>query len=109
MVRVVKAFATQGHWLALVFSDGTEGEADLSAFVATFEPFRVLEDVAAFRDVLVVDGAVTWPRHDLNLATERLYAMVHGLTPPASYEDAKANEATVATRQVHRGGRNVVE
>jgi hypothetical protein len=60
---VVWVRALPGYRLTVHFLDGTEGEVDLSALVNSPDAgvFSELSDPAAFAQVAVTDGAVSWP------------------------------------------------
>ncbi len=88
-----------GFRLALEFSDGTHGVADLAQTVqgSLSASVRELADLALFRRVSLENGAATWPV-GVDLATERLYALAHGLQPPPTFEEAQANEVVGGQR-----------
>jgi len=71
-VRQVRALP--GLRLAIIFADGTEGIADLSAMVesASAGVFEALRDRKLFEQAYVLYGAVTWPG-DLDLAPDAMY------------------------------------
>lgn len=77
-IKVRNVEVLQHHRLALDFSDGTKGIADLSRHVDR-RPFRALKDEAVFRTARVEHGAVEWPEAEVGIATEAIYALVHGL------------------------------
>ena len=95
MMRVSTVEHAGNHSLHLEFSDGTKGTADLSRHLAG--PLRALEDISLFSRVHLRRGVVTW-NDDLDIATEFLYALAHGLPPPRTLEDAEANEVAVSLR-----------
>jgi DNA-binding XRE family transcriptional regulator len=101
MIKVRSAEPLQGHRLAVVFSDGTTGVADLSKHVRR-KPFISLQEDRIFRNVLVDHGAVEWPKGDVGIATEALYALVHGLPKPTTLEQARDNELQVSLRELRR-------
>ena len=90
-----------GYRLLLEFSDGTNGIANLDEEIVGRKAFKPLRNVSLFRRASVEDGAVTWPG-GLDLATERLYALAHRLPPPATFEDAQANELKVSLGELRR-------
>jgi hypothetical protein len=100
MLKVRNVEHAGGYKLALSFSDGTSGEADISAEI-TRPAFAPLRDVQRFAEAFVDVGTVCWPG-GLDLAPERLYALTHGLTPPETLEAAKANELEVSLRELRR-------
>ncbi len=81
LLNVRNAEALNGYRLALDFSDGTSGIADLSEHI-TRKPFLGLQDDRVFRHAVVEHGAVDWPDGDVGIATEALYALVHGQPKP---------------------------
>ncbi|MGH7298382.1 MAG: DUF2442 domain-containing protein [Polyangiaceae bacterium] len=101
MIKVRSAEPLKDHRLAVAFTDGTSGIADLSKHVRR-KPFTALEDERVFRNVLVDHGAVEWPKGDVGIATEALYALVHGLPKPATLEQARDNELQVSLRELRR-------
>lgn len=72
--RVVLVRALPDYCLAVRFADGTEGEVDVSRFIlgAGAGVFKSLRDPAAFAQVRVDGGAVTWPG-ELDLAPDAMY------------------------------------
>ena len=74
--RVVSVAVLPEARLSVTFVDGTAGEVDMSAFLATprirgtlFEPLR---DPAVFAQAEIVLGAVHWP-NGANLAPDAMY------------------------------------
>lgn len=100
MMKVRNVEYAGGYKLALSFSDGTSGEADLSAELER-PVFAPLRDVERFAEAYVELGAVCWPG-GLDLAPERLYALAHHLAPPQTLDDVKANELEVSLRELRR-------
>lgn len=98
-VRNVEALA--GYRLAVEFSDGTRGTADLSRHVKR-APFRALADVDVFAEARVEHGAVEWPRGDVGIATEALYALVHDLPRPTTLAEARGNELRVSLGELRK-------
>ncbi len=86
--------------LALEFDDDTQGVADLSELVR-LPVFAPLQDEGTFRRAYVDDGTVCWPV-DLDVPSERLYALAHGLPVPRTLEQAMANEHAVRARREER-------
>jgi hypothetical protein len=76
LVRVVAARHVRGHVLWLRFSDGLEGEADLSGELDG-EVFAPLRDVDAFARVMLDPElhTVAWP-NGADFAPEFLYDLV---------------------------------
>lgn len=62
LVKVIQVTALPDHHLAMTFSDGSSGVADLRSFVFSggtmVEP---LKDQGYFERVVVEGGAPTWP------------------------------------------------
>jgi hypothetical protein len=100
-IKVRNVEPLRGYRLALDFSDATSGIADLSKLVRR-APFRALVDDEIFREARVEHGAVEWPRGDVGIATEALYALVHDLPKPTTLEQARANELEVSLRELRR-------
>ena len=62
MVDVIDVKALPDHRLRLTFSDGSQGVADLAAFVAHGGPMvEPLRDTGFFSRVFVSFGVPTWP------------------------------------------------
>jgi hypothetical protein len=73
MVDVVKLRALPGMRLWLRFSDGSEGEVDLTPFISKGgEMVQPLRDTAYFARVFIEMGAPTWP-NGLDLDPINLY------------------------------------
>lgn len=94
MINVTAVKALGGHRLQLTFSDDTSGEADLTALVVSFAPFKPLANADLFAQATVEHCAVAWPG-GLDIPTERLYALAHGLPEPTTFEQAQVNERRV--------------
>jgi hypothetical protein len=86
MERIVSAIPLPGYRLRLRFTDGSEGEVDLSHLVGrgVFEAWR---DEALFRQVRVdpLTRTVTWPG-ELDLDPDVLYHEVTGKPLPGQGE-----------------------
>lgn len=100
MIHVAQVRHAGDHMLALVFSDGTLGVADLSKELGR-KAFAPLRDEKVFAQAFIQDGTVCWPG-GLDMAAERLYALAHELTPPATLEQARANQAEVSLRELRK-------
>ena len=98
MIHVLSVRHAGGSRLALEFDDETRGEADLSSLIARGGLFAALADHALLAKAYVDDGTVCWP-DDLDVAPERLYALAHGLPPPDTLEQARANELAMRERE----------
>jgi hypothetical protein len=62
LVDVVQVESRGGYRLALVFSDGTEGEQDFSDLIAEGgEMVEPLRDPTFFTRVFLDEGILTWP------------------------------------------------
>lgn len=94
MILVASVQALSGHRLAIEFSDGTRGVADLSKHVRR-PPFAALASLDLFRNVRVEHGAIEWPTAGLGVATEAVYALVHGLEKPSTVDQARENERSM--------------
>lgn len=81
-LRVRNIVPLDGYRLAVEFSDGTSGIADLSQHVKR-APFQALIDEHMFREARVEHGAVEWPSAEVGIATEALYAIVKRGEPSA--------------------------
>ena len=100
MIEVRKVQYKRGYTLALWFNDGTRGDADLEPeLYGALEPLR---DKRRFRHAFVQDGTVHWMDGKLDLAPERLYALVHQLPLPKTGEQAIANEREVSLRELRK-------
>lgn len=99
-IKVRTAQALADYQLALVFSDGTRGTADLGEHVQR-EPFLALQDPKVFGTARVEHGAVEWPC-EVGIAPEALYALAHGLPRPRTGADTQANELEVSLRELRR-------
>jgi len=99
MIKVRNVDALSGHRLAVEFSDGTSGIADLSAHVKR-KPFLPLAKDATFRKACVEHGAVEWPGTEVGIATEALYALTHGLPKATTLSQARQNELEMSLREL---------
>lgn len=77
MINVVDVQPLRCYRLRLTFSNGITGDADLWETIRSFEPFAPLRDPELFAQAHVDGGTVAWPG-ELDIAAERLYALVHG-------------------------------
>ncbi len=88
MERIVSATPLPGYKLRLRFTDGAEGEVDLSHLVGdgVFEAWR---DESVFRQVRVdpMTRTVTWPG-EIDLCPDVLYSKVTGKALPGQSEQA---------------------
>lgn len=100
MIKVREVDAGPDFKLALKFSDGSRGVADMRALVEK-APFRKLANEATFREAYVDHGAVEWP-NGVGIASEALYAMSHGLPAPETLEQAEQNELEMSLRELRQ-------
>jgi|GEM_PF-454510 DNA-binding XRE family transcriptional regulator len=108
LIKVTRVRALPKYRLTLSFSDSTSGTADLSKHVLR-APFLDLRDTKMFAQAHLEHGAVTWPC-DMDIATEALYALAHGLPRPTTGEQARANELEMGLRELRRlSGRTQAE
>lgn len=84
-IKVNSVKALPNYKLELEFSDGTG--ADLASHINR-APFTKLSDVKLFNDVTTDFGVVIWTDAGLDIATESVYALVHGLKKPDSFNEA---------------------
>ncbi len=98
MIHVEDAQHVGGFRLAMCFSDGTRGVADLSGELRR-KAFAPLRDERVFAQAYVADGTVCWPG-GLDLAAERLYALAHSLKIPGTLEEAEVNELMMSLREL---------
>jgi DNA-binding XRE family transcriptional regulator len=101
MIKVRNVDVLKGYRLALDFSDGTSGIADLSKHIKR-KPYLALQDERIFLNVIVDHGAVEWPDGDVGIATEALYALVHDLPKPTTLEQVRDNELHVSLRELRK-------
>jgi len=75
--RVAAVEALPGYRLRVRFVDGLDGLVDMSALVASAGAgvFAPLADIAAFGQVSLRFGAVTWPG-ELDIAPDAIYAAI---------------------------------
>lgn len=82
LYRIEQAEARSNYRLWVRFSDGTEGEVDLSGFVGK-GVFGAWQDRSVFESVRVdpESGTVVWPG-DIDLAPDALYKDISSVTTP---------------------------
>lgn len=85
MVRVQSVEVLDGFQLRLCLTDGTEGIADVSAYLngPIFEPLRVDRSLFAAASVDPIFGTVVWP----NGADIDPEVLLHGRTPVAAHAE----------------------
>jgi transcriptional regulator with XRE-family HTH domain len=99
VLRVVDAKPLSDARLAVEFSDGTAGIAELATHLTDIlEP---LKDPAVFARAAVDGSGVSWGG-DAEVDSEFLYALAHQLPPPVTGEDVAANHMQVSLRQLRR-------
>lgn len=80
MVRPTEVRALEGYRLWLRYSDGVEGEVDLSHLVGR-GVFKAWEDQAFFKAVRIDEaGAVSWGE-EIDLCPDALYLKLTGKRP----------------------------
>jgi predicted RNase H-like HicB family nuclease len=83
-LHVTRAVPAGDLRLALTFSDGSSGVADLTALV-DMAGYTRLRDATFFASFVVNDGTVEWGEDgEVDIAPEVLYALAHGLPLPRS-------------------------
>ncbi len=84
LLHVTRAVPAGDLRLALTFSDGSSGVADLTALV-DMAGYTRLRDATFFASFVVNDGTVEWGEDgEVDIAPEVLYALAHGLPLPRS-------------------------
>ena len=102
-MNVISVKYLRDYVLRLEFEDGTKGDVDLRDHLHGPEPLVALRDRGLFQRACVMDGTVAWP-NGADLAVEFVYALAHGLQPPRTFEEAKANELEVSLRELRQMG-----
>ncbi len=74
-IRVMACIALDNYRLALEFSDGLRGIANLSEYVKR-APFEKLVDADVFGSARVEAGTIEWPGCAVGIAVEALYLLV---------------------------------
>jgi hypothetical protein len=100
MIKVQDVQPKPGHLLDLTFSDGSSGQVNVDDLLNE-KLFAPLTDEALFARVYIDHGAVCWPG-DIDIAPEFLYARVHALQQPDTFEQAQQNELTMSLREVRK-------
>lgn len=96
-----------GYRVRASFSDGSEGIADFAGHLTG--ALAPLVDKKLFARVFVDFGALTWPGN-IDVATEFVHALAHGLARPESLEDVERNLLAVRVRELReRAGKSQVE
>ena len=75
--RVARLIVLDGFKLHVVFVDGLEGEADMSALIYSRDAgvFAALADASIFAQARIEHGAVTWPG-DIDIAPDAMYRAI---------------------------------
>ena len=95
LIHVTSATHDGGLRLALTFSDGSSGIADLAAVAEAPGASRLCAP-DFFSTFVVRDGSIEWGDDgEVDLAPEALYALAHGLPLPRTIEDVACNKAAV--------------
>lgn len=102
MIKVKEVKALSAHRLSLRFSDGTNGVADLTAMLRENSWGKKVSKPKVFATASVDLGAVEWEGTGVGIAQAILYAMVHGLKRPESFEDASDNELAVSLKELRK-------
>jgi hypothetical protein len=88
MVRPTEVKALEGYRLWLRYSDGVEGEVDLSRLVGR-GVFKAWEDKAFFEAVRIDEaGAVSWGE-EIDLCPDALYLKLTGKPPEEAFQGLK--------------------
>lgn len=98
ILRVTSVQVAGPSRLALTFSDGSSGVADLAGHLSGH--FAPLADAERFAGATVEGSGVSWPDADIDAAAEWLYALAHGLPTPVTLNDVARNELTVSLREL---------
>lgn len=88
VINITSASYMYDYRIRVTFSDGSEGVADFAGHLTG--SLAPLADKKLFAKVSV-DRTLIWPG-DFDVATEFVYALAHGLTPPKNLEDVKINQ-----------------
>jgi len=107
ILRIVDVAPVGEYCLALQFSDGSNGVADLAGHLSdVLEP---LQDPALFAQAFIDGETVAWPG-EIDLAAEFLYALAHHLPPPTTGDEAAKNELAISLRELRKlAGRTQAE
>jgi hypothetical protein len=97
LLRIVDVAHAGDYRLALQFSDGSNGVADMGGQLT--DVLAPLSDPALFAQAFIDGETVAWPG-DLDVAAEFLYALAHHLPPPTTGEEVARNELVVSLREL---------
>lgn len=107
ILRVVDVAHAGDFLLALQFSDGSNGVADLASHLTDI--LAPLRDPVVFAQAHREGSSVGWPG-DIDVAAEFLYALAHRLPPPITGDDVARNELEVSLRELRQiAGKTQVE
>ena len=99
ILRVVDVKPLADYCLAVEFSDGTAGVAELAGHLTDIlEP---LKDPEVFARAVVDGSGVSWG-DDADVDAEFIYALAHHLSPPTPGDDVAPNHMQVSLRQLRR-------
>lgn len=88
MIRPIAVKALEGYRLWLRYSDGIEGEVDLSHLVGR-GVFKAWQDKAFFEAVHIDEaGAVSWGE-EIDLCPDALYLQLMGKSPEEVFQNLK--------------------
>ena len=75
--RVARLIVLEGFKLHVVFVDGLEGKADMSALIHSLDAgvFAALADASIFAQARIEHGAVTWPG-DIDIAPDAMHRAI---------------------------------
>ena len=91
MIKPLEAKAMPDYCLWIRFSDGVEGEVDLSALVGQ-GVFEAWKDPGAFKDVTIGPGrSLSWG-DEIDLCADSLYLEITGKKPEEVFEKLRTAE-----------------
>jgi len=102
MSRITNVEHKGGFRLALEFSDGTSGIADLTNLIETTPgPIESLRDPKMFATAHVdaFAGTVCW-MNGIDIAPDTLYALAHGMKRPESFQETQEQAREVTLREL---------
>lgn len=91
MFKPIKVKALSDYKIWIKYSDGTEGEVDLS-HLAGKGVFKFWEDVKSFQRVYIADGgAVTW-NDRVDLCPDSIYLRLTGKSPEEIFPNLQSEK-----------------
>ena len=91
MVKITSAKALSDYKIWIKYSDGVEGEVDLSHLVGK-GVFSSWEDINVFQNFHIENGrAITWT-DQIDLCADALYLQVTGKTPEELFPNLKMED-----------------